>query len=235
MATVLPVLPGQSQGPEDWDQDFAREIFPDLVEGLWLTFRITLAALAIAVIGGLVLALLRRSRWRIIRWPVGFVIEFIRSTPLLVQIFFVYFVFPEFDVVLEPMTAAVGTLGLHYATYMSESYRAGIDAVPAGQWEASTALNLSRLTTWRAVILPQAVPTVIPALGNYLVSALKDAPVVAVTVSLLDVLGTANDIQGDFFRGTEPYTIAGLLFLALSIPLSIFARVLEKRYGYQRD
>src|SRR5690606_12486530 len=116
------------------------------------------------------LALLRRSRWRIIRWPVGFVIEFIRSTPLLVQIFFVYFVFPEFDVVLEPMTAAVGTLGVHYATYMSESYRAGIDAVPAGQWEASTALNLSSVTKWRSVVLPQAVPTVIPALGNYLVS-----------------------------------------------------------------
>jgi polar amino acid transport system permease protein len=222
-------------GPSDWDWDFAREILPDMAEGLWLTFRLALGGVAIAVVGGLVLALLRRSRFRVIRWPVGFVIEFIRSTPLLVQIFFVFFVLPEFDIVLEPLTAALWTLGVHYATYMSESYRAGIDSVPVGQWEASTALNLSSVTKWREVILPQAVPTVIPALGNYLVSALKDAPVVAIGVGLLDVIGTANDIQGEFFRGTEPFTIAGVLFLALSIPLAIFARFLEKRYGYQRD
>jgi polar amino acid transport system permease protein len=235
MAVSPASLLGQAVGPSDWDWDIARDVFPDLAEGMWTTVRLTLLAIVIAAVGGLVLALLRRSRLRIISWPVAFVIEFIRSTPLLVQIFFVFFVFPEFDVILEPWTAAVATLGVHYATYMSESYRAGIDAVPKGQWEASTALNLSTVTKWREVILPQAVPTVIPALGNYLVAALKDAPVVGIGVSLAGVLTVANQLQGQMFRNTEPFTIAGVLFLAVSIPLAIFARYLEKRYGYQRD
>jgi polar amino acid transport system permease protein len=229
----LPVV-AQRRPPDEWNWDFAFEILPDLAEGLWLTVRITILGLAVAMTLGLVLAILRRSRLRIVRWPVGFFVEFVRSTPLLAQFFFLFFVLPDFGVTLSAMQIGVLGLGIHYACYTSESYRAGIESVPQGQWEGATALNLAGLTTWRAVILPQAVPTVIPALGNYLVAAMKDVPMVVI-LGLLDVLGTARSIQSQSFRPLEPITMAGVLFLAVSIPLAMFARYLERRYGFQRE
>jgi polar amino acid transport system permease protein len=233
---VVPPLPvvAQRRPPDEWNWDFAFEILPDLAEGLWLTIRITIFGLLVAMTLGLVLAILRRSRLRIVRWPVGFFVEFVRSTPLLAQFFFLFFVLPDFGVTLSAMQIGVLGLGIHYACYTSESYRAGIESVPQGQWEGATALSLSGTTTWRAVILPQAVPTVIPALGNYLVAAMKDVPMVVI-LGLLDVLGTARSIQSQSFRPLEPITLAGVLFLAVSIPLAMFARYLERRYAFQRE
>jgi polar amino acid transport system permease protein len=234
MTMSAPDLLAQRRPPDQWDWDFTTEILPDLAEGLWLTVRITVFGLLVAMTLGLVLAILRRSRFRIIRVPIGFLVEFIRSTPLLVQFFFMFFVLPDFGITLSALQIGIIGLGIHYACYTSESYRAGIESVPQGQWEGATALNLSGLTTWRTVILPQAIPTVIPALGNYLVAAMKDVPMVA-TLGLLDVLGTARSIQSRSFRPLEPITLAGVLFLAVSIPLAMFARYLERRYGYQRE
>src|SRR5690606_33616653 len=115
------------------------------------------------------------------------------------------------------LTTGVIGLGVHYATYTSEVYRAGIESVPRGQWEASTALNLAPATTWGRVVLPQAIPVVIPALGNYLIAMFKDVPLLA-TITVLDVLGEARAVGTQYFRYLEPYTLAGLLFLAVSIP-----------------
>lgn len=232
--SVLPLVPVLAQQPATWDWGFALDILPDLLRGLWLTVQITVLGLVLAMTLGLVFAILRRSRLRIVRWPVGFVVDFVRSTPLLVQFFFLFFALPEFGLTLSGLQVGVLGLGVHYAAYTSESYRAGIESVPRGQWEAATALNLTALATWRSVILPQAIPTVIPALGNYLVAAFKDAPLVA-ALGLLDVLGVARELQSDFFRGLEPLTLAGLLFLAVSIPAAAFARLLEKRYGFERE
>jgi polar amino acid transport system permease protein len=239
MTALVPLAPpqGPSQplpGPDDWDWDLARDILPDLAEGMWMTVRITLVSVALAMVLGLVLAIIRRSRWRVIRWPVGAAIDFIRSTPLLVQLYFLFYVLPQWDIVLSGFQAGVIGIGVHYACYTSETYRAGIESVPRGQWEASTALNLGPVTTWRSVVLPQAIPTVIPALGNYLVIAFKDAPLVA-TITVTEIMGVALDIQSDTFRGVEAFTIAGLLFLAVSIPASALVRLLEKRFGYQRN
>lgn len=220
------------QGPSEWDGDFAREIVPELVGGMRITVWLTVLSIALAMVLGLVLALLRRGPWPV-RWPIGLAIDFVRSTPLLVQLYFLYFVLPSFDVVLSGFQAAVLGIGVHYACYTSESYRAGIESVPRGQWEAATALSLGPATTWRSVILPQAIPTVIPALGNYLVAAFKDAPL-ASSITVFGVLGVARDIQFDTFRGVEPFTVAGLLFLAVSVPASMFVRFLEKRYGYEQ-
>lgn len=252
MPTTLPGAPGvlaqdaesNVNVPSDWDWDVAWDMLPNLWDGMWITIQITIWAMLIATTLGLALAMLRQTRLRVVRWPVGFVIEFIRSTPILVQFIFLFYFLPglgfsvgfarvEFPV-LEPMTIAIWGLGIHYATYMSESYRAGILSVPSGQWEASTALNLSTPMTWRTVILPQAIPTVIPALGNYLVAAFKDAPI-AVVITVGTVLRAADSELADRARAIEAYTIAGLLFLAVSIPAAMFARYLEKRYGYQRD
>jgi polar amino acid transport system permease protein len=109
-------------------------------------------------------------------FPTAGIVEFIRSTPLLIQIFFIYFVFPEFGVTLNALTAGIMALGLHYGTYCSEVYRAGIEGVPRGQWEAATALNLSPYDTFKDIIIPQAIPPVVPALGNYLVALFKETP-----------------------------------------------------------
>lgn len=219
--------------PSTWDWEFAGDILPLLLEGLWLTVKLTLLGITIAMVLGLVLALLRRSSVRAVSWPVAGFIEFIRSTPLLTQLFFLFFVLPSFGIVLSGFTAGVLGLGIHYATYTSESYRAGIQNVDRGQWEAATSLNLPGRVVWTSVVLPQAIPTVLPALGNYLVAMLKDAPL-ASTITVIELLGTAKAIQSQSFRGLEPFTVAGLLFLAVSVPAAFFVRFLERRYGFER-
>lgn len=216
-----------------WDWEYAMQILPGMLEGLGQTVQATLVGITIGMILGLVLALLRRARLKVVRWPVIWFIEFVRSTPLLVQLFFIFYVLPNFGLTLGPYVALVVGLGLHYATYTSESYRAGIDNVERGQWEASTALNLSATTTWTRVVLPQAIPTVIPALGNYLVAMFKDAPL-AIAIAAGGILAIAQATASRTFRPIEPYTEMGLLFLAVSIPAALFVRYLERRYGYER-
>lgn len=211
-----------------WDWEFAWRIMPRLLDGLVVTVQATLLGITLAMVLGLLLAILRRSEVRAISWPTAWVVEFIRSTPLLVQLYFLYFVGPSFGLTLSGFTTGVLGLGLHYATYTSEVYRAGIESVPRGQWEASTALNLSTATTWRRVVLPQAIPGVIPALGNYLIAMFKDVPLLA-TITVLDVLGEARSVGAQTFRYLEPYTLAGLMFLIVSIPASILVRQLEVR------
>jgi polar amino acid transport system permease protein len=225
-----------SCGPADvsaWNWDVVRRIFPALVEGLWVTVQATLLGIVVAVTLGLVLALLRRSRLRPVSWTTAAFIEVVRGTPLLVQLFFLFYVLPDFGWTLPAFTIGVLALGVHYATYCSEAYRAGIDNVERGQWEAATALNLSPATTWRSVVLPQAIPTVIPALGNYFVAMFKDAPLLAF-ITVVELLQTARDISSRQFVPTEAFTIAGLLFLAVSIPASLLVRRLERRFGYAR-
>jgi polar amino acid transport system permease protein len=222
----------QSQG-WSWDMEYALEILPAIARGLWQTVVATLVGITIGMILGLILALLRRSEIKVVRYPAIALIEFIRSTPLLVQLFFIFYVLPNFGLTLSPFIALVVGLGVHYGTYTSESYRAGIDNVERGQWEASTALNLSTTTTWTRVVLPQAIPTVIPALGNYLVAMFKDAPL-AIGIAAGGILLAAQSIASRTFQPVEPYTVMGLMFLAVSIPSALFVRYLERRYGYER-
>jgi polar amino acid transport system permease protein len=156
-------------------------------------------------------------------------VEFVRSTPLLVQLYFLYFVFPiAFHITLSSLVTGVLGLGVHYATYTSEVYRAGIDAVPRGQWEAATALSLPRRRVWTAVILPQAIPRVLPALGNYMISMLKETPLL-LSIGVLDLVGRAQQAGSEAYRYVEPYTIAGVFFLVLSYPASVLVRRLERR------
>lgn len=218
---------------EGFDTEFAMEILPRLWRGMLIIIQSTLGGITIAMTLGLVLAIARRSTLKGIRWPVVAVIEFVRSTPLLIQLFFMFFALPSFGIVMSPMTTLVLGLGVHYATYASEAYRAGIDAVDKGQWESTIALNLRPVTTWTRVILPQAIPKVLPALGNYFVAMFKDAPLGS-TITVAGVLFVANTIGGTTFNFVEPFTLAGLLFLAVSVPASMFVRFLEKRYGYEQ-
>lgn len=159
--------------------------------------------------------------------PVRAVTEFVRSTPLLVQLVGAAALFTS----VEPLTIGIVVLGVHYAAYTSEVYRAGIDSVPKGQWEACRALSLGPRRTWQAVILPQAVRNVLPALGNYAISMFKETPFLAV-ITVQEMVFEARKYGADHFAYTEAFTLAGLVFLVASYPTSLLMRKLEKRLGH---
>jgi polar amino acid transport system permease protein len=210
-----------------WDWQYAWEILPILARASIITVEATILGFLLAASFGLVLALLRMSHSPWIALPTAGFVEFIRSTPLLIQIGFIYFVLPEFGITLEALTAGVLALGMHYATYCSEVYRAGLANVPRGQWEAATALNLSGFHTFRDVVIPQAIPPVVPALGNYLVALFKETPLLS-AIAVLELMQTAKILGSDNFRYTEPITLVGLFFLFFSLVTAALVRQLER-------
>ncbi|AFM31295.1 ectoine/hydroxyectoine ABC transporter permease subunit EhuD [Stutzerimonas kunmingensis] len=216
-----------------FDWQFAREILPRLLDASLTTIGIALAGFAIAVVLGLFLAIGRRSRLRWLSWPITGLIEFVRSTPLLIQVYFLFYVFPNYGLNLSAMQAGIIGIALHYACYTAEVYRAGLDAVPRSQWEAVTALNMKPWTAYRDVILPQALRPVLPALGNYLISILKDTPVLS-AITVVEIMQRAKNIGSESFRYLEPITMVGLFFLILSLGLAWCVRRLENRMELAR-
>jgi polar amino acid transport system permease protein len=214
-----------------WDTttalSFALSILPILMIGLMVTLQAAAVGFAIALVLGLAFALLRRSRITAISWTVIGFTEFVRDTPLLVQLFFLYYVLPQFGIVLPAFMTGALALGLQYSAYTSEVYRGGIEAIPRGQWEAATALNLSRLRIYRTIIVPQMIPRVVPALGNYLVGMLKETPVLSV-VTVLDMLGLANMIGERTFEYLVPLSMVGLIFLPITFLCSALIHWIEK-------
>ncbi|MCB9479174.1 MAG: ectoine/hydroxyectoine ABC transporter permease subunit EhuD [Deltaproteobacteria bacterium] len=213
-----------------WDWAFAWEILPKLARGFVVTMQATFGGFAIAAVLGLIWALMRRSRVRAVSAVAGGIVEFVRSTPLLVQLFFLYYALPDFGLRMSALTTGVLGLGLHYSAYLAEIYRAGIDGVSKGQWEAAFSLNFSRAQTWMLVILPQAIPPIIPALGNRLIALFKETPLLA-AITVMEVLLTAREVGDTHFSYLEPYTAVGVFFLIASIVSNVFVRALEKRYG----
>lgn len=214
----------------EWDWAFVREITPQLIEGAKITVLATLLGFAFAVVFGLVLALLRRSEKPWVSWPAAGFAEFIRGTPLLVQLYFLFYILPDLGLTLSPLTAGVIGLGIHYATYTAEVYRAGIDNVARGQWEAAKACNLTMGQTWRHVILPQAIQPMVPALANYLIAMFKETPLLS-AITVLELMNQARSIANFNYRYVEPMTMVGVFFLVISIIAVIFVRLLQRRYG----
>ncbi len=199
-----------------WDWAFAWQILPTLGDAALITIEATALGYAIALVGGLLLALMRRSPSRLVAWPAAGLVEFVRSTPLLVQLFFLYFGLPEFGIRLSPFATGVIGLGLHFSTYTSEVYRSGIDGVAVGQWEAAKALNFSAYRKYRNIVLPQAIPPVVPVLGNYLVGMFKDSTLLS-SIAVLELLQVAKIIGSDTFKYMEPLTIIGVFFIIMSL------------------
>ena len=214
----------------EWRWEFVWEILPRLIEATGNTLLAAGGGYAIAVVLGLALALAQRTPYRGLTFVVREFVEFIRSTPLLLQIFFIFFVGPQFGIRLSPWTSGMIAIGLHYACYLSEVYRGGIDSVARGQWEAATALNMTTFQTYRRVIIPQAIPPAISGLGNYLVGIFKDTPMLSV-IGVTELIHTANAIGSEHYRFFEPYTLVGLIFLAISLPAAGLIRLFE---GYVR-
>jgi polar amino acid transport system permease protein len=211
-----------------WDWGAVRDFMPHFWDGLLVTLQALALGSLISFALGLVWTLLMRTPSRWVRWPVGIVTEFIRDTPLLVQLFFLFYVLPEWGLTFSALTTGVIAIGLHYSTYTMQVYRAGIEAVPVGQWEAATALSLSMRRTWTVVILPQAIRRVVPALGNYVISMLKDTPLL-MAITVLDMLGEARLFSQQHFQFTEPLTVIGVAFVLISYPASLLLRALERR------
>ena len=211
----------------EWRWDFAIEILPNM---LWATLNTILAAgigYAIAAIVGLLFLLGQRTPIKIVNMVNREIVEFIRSTPLLIQLFFVYFVLPQFGITLSALVCGMITIGLHFGTYLSEVYRGALEGVPKTQWEACRALNFSTFYTYRKIVLPQAFPIAIPGMGNYLVGIFKDTPLLS-TIGVAELFHAATAVGGYHYRYLEPYTIVGIIFLTLSIPAAIWIRKIEK-------
>ena len=215
----------------NWDWSYVWEILPDL---LWAFVRYTLVATAlgsvVAAVVGLFLAIARYLRIPVLAQLSTVFIEFVRSTPVLVQLFFLFYVLPLAGITLPALTTGVIGLGLHYGCYYAEVYRAGIEGVPDSQWDATTALSLPTRITWQHVVLPQAVRRVLPALGNYVISMFKETPFLAL-ITVPELVQEARSVGDINFRYFEPITLAGIIFLLASYPTAIALRRLETRLG----
>ena len=205
-----------------FDFEFAKSILPHLLEASLITIKATFVSFAIALVAGLFLALGLRSRLALVRRVIW------GATPLLVQLYFLFFVLPEFGITMTPFLTGVIGLGVHYSCYIAEVYRAGLDSVPKGQWEAAVALNYGRSRAMTEIILPQAIPPMVPVLANYMITMFKDTPVMA-SITVIELMQTANIIASERFLYVEPMTIVGLIFLALSLIASLGVRVIEWR------
>jgi polar amino acid transport system permease protein len=211
-----------------WDWSAVADFMPHFWDGVLVTLQALVLGSLISFSLGLVWAIAFRAPTRFVRWPVGIVTEFIRNTPLLVQLFFLYFVLPEWGIQFSALTTGIVAIGLHYSTYTAQVYRAGIEAVPVGQWEAARALSLPYGRTWTAVILPQAIRRVIPALGNYVIAMLKDTPLLA-GIGVLELLQRSRLEAAQTFQYTEALTVVGVAFIVIAYPSSLLLRALERR------
>jgi polar amino acid transport system permease protein len=214
----------------EWDWAFVREILPTLLQGVKITILATVLGSIVAAILGLGIAIARRSRNPLLAKPIGGIAEFIRGTPLLVQLYFIFYVLPDVGIKLPALTAGVIGLGLHYATYTAVVYRAGIDNLARGQWEAAKACNLTARQTWIHIVLPQAIPPMIPALANYFIAMFKETPLLS-AITVLELMNQAKSVANDSYRYIEPMTLVGVFFLAISVPSVIALRWLERRFG----
>jgi His/Glu/Gln/Arg/opine family amino acid ABC transporter permease subunit len=209
------------------------EWLPQLLVAAGGTLKMTALAYLVAVVAGLTIALARLSRRRMVAAVAGWYVELIRGTPALTQLFLIYFGLASVGIVLSAFTAAVIGLGLNYAAYMSEVYRAGIEAVHRGQREAALAIGMTNALAMRTIILPQAVRIIVPPMANYAVSLLKDTSVASL-ISAPELMLRARDLSSEYFMPMELYLLAGAMYLVMAYPLGKGARYLELRMGQGR-
>lgn len=199
----------------DFSWAFAGQIAPALARGAGVAFVAAIGGFIVSLIVGAVLAGLMRSHHRVLSTAGRGLMELLRSTPLLIQVYFLFFVLPDFGIVLDPVMTGVVALGLYHGAYVSEAYRAVLDSVPAGQWDAAHSLRFSRYQAYRYLVFPQMVLPLTPALGNTFITMLKDTPILA-AVSVPELMFAANELGSQSFRYVEPITLAALAYLFMS-------------------
>jgi len=215
--------------------EVALESLGPILAGLLITIELTLIVITLSLVFALLVALAGRSRFAPLRWVVRAYIEVMRGTPLILQLIYIYYVLPELGIRLDAFSAGVLGLTLNYSAYLSEVYRGGIQAVPAGQHDAAAALGMTSALAMRRIILPQAVRIVIPTLGNYFISLFKDTALCSV-VSIQEIVFTAQIIAARNFQYFTLYTLVGALYFVVSFPAARLVGHLERvtRRGYRR-
>ncbi len=208
--------------------------FPFLLKGAVLTLEISVISLAVGLVFGLIAALGKLARNPLFRWPAAFYVWIVRSTPLLVQLFIIYFGLPQLGIRLSPFASGVLGLALNTGAYNAETIRGGIEAVSRGQIEAARSLGMSGALTMRRIILPQAMRLIIPPLGNNFIILIKDTSLVS-TITLVELTLTAQRLIGSTYKPFEMYLMAAVLYAILttasSVCLSLFERKALKGYG----
>lgn len=220
-----------------WSWETFADAFPIIITGINITLGLTVTSFLLALVVGFVWLMLESTPIKPFNFIVYWIREFIRSTPPIVQIFFLYYAWPMVPYIgtsFTPFIAAMLALGIHFSTYVSEVYRSGIDSVDKGQWEASTALNFSLKDKWLNIVLPQALPPTIPMLGNYLIILFKEVPLAA-TIGVVGILSLARSYGADTWSYLEPLTIVAILFLILSYPSALLVRMLEDKMNRRFD
>ncbi len=211
----------------------AREFLPILLQGAVVTVQVTALSFLLSSAIGLVLALGKLSPVRAISAAASTVINVIRGLPIIVQLFYIYFVLPDVGIQLTAFQAGVIGLGIAYSAYQAENFRAGIEAVDPGQREAALAMGMRPALLMRRVILPQAFRIALPPYGNTLVMMLKDSSLVS-TITVAEMTRAGQLIASSTFQNMTVYTLVALLYLAMSLPLVWGLRRLERRFGAGR-
>ncbi len=200
---------------------------PPLLKGAWLTIVVSMLAFALAMVVGLLFAIARMSRFAPLRIAAAIYIQVIRGTPLLLQLFFIYYVLPYNGIVLSPFVSAIIGLTANYAAYMAEIFRSGIQAIPKGQWEAGAATGMSRRLLMRRIILPQALRIIIPSIGNSFVSIFKDSALVSV-ITMRDLMFSGQLLASATFKHFEIYAMVAAIYLAISYPAAMLVEWVER-------
>jgi len=206
----------------------AQDYLPILLQGVQLTVLITLASLVVSTLLGLVWAVLRVSGIAVLAGFSAVMINILRGIPIIVQLFYIYFVMPDFGLSLTAVQAAIIGLGIAYSAYQAENFRAGIEAVDRGQVEAALSIGMSWGMTMRRVILPQAIRIALPPYGNIMIMMLKDSSQ-ASTITVAELALQGKLIASSTFKNTSVYTMVALMYLALSLPLILLVRHLEAK------
>lgn len=213
--------------------DDAVEFTPILVRGAFVTVQVTAAALVLSTVLGMAWALLRVSRNRALSFVAGTIVNGIRGIPILVQLFFIYFVLPDVGIQFTAFQAGAIGLGIAYSAYMCEVFRAGIEAVDVGQFEAAQSIGMTRALVMRRVVLPQAFRIALPPYGNNLIMLLKDSSQTsAITVAELAL--ESKLIASSTFKNMSVFTLSAIGYLVMSIPLILLVTHLEKTLGRPR-
>src|ERR1700759_4051021 len=208
----------------------AVEFFPILMSGVALTIVVTIGSLLLSTVLGLIWAMMRGSGIKVLSMLSASLINVIRGIPIIVLLFYLYFVMPDLGVTLSALQAAILGLGIAYSAYQAENFRAGIEAIDKGQIEAAQSIGMGWWLTMRRVILPQAVRIVLPPYGNIMIMLLKDSSQ-ASTITVAELALQGKLIASSTFKNTSVFTLVALMYLTMSIPLILLVRHFEKRAG----
>jgi len=215
----------------DWQ--IITHYFPFLLKGAWLTLEISVISVLLGLVFGLIAALCKLSHNKLLRGAASFYIWLIRSTPLLVQLFIIYFGLPQLGIDLSPMFAGILGLSLNAGAYNAETIRGGIISVHSGQMEASRSLGMSFGLAMRRIILPQALRIIIPPLGNNFIILIKDTSLVS-TITVIELTMTAQRLIGSTYKPFEMYLMAAVLYAIMTSAAALLLQTFEKRFALER-